>query len=121
MLGLSGVELFLYGELINEPPFNGEVRLFAKDMVSRFVAWSLERGEKLKEPAARSLLGKSLAQMGLVKHGRPDRGNGVFYELPEVGVLQAAFARLIGMGVMMFFNIVFYKKIVLPVPPIPLC
>ncbi|ECD2805459.1 helicase, partial [Salmonella enterica subsp. enterica] len=93
-----GVELFLYGELINEPPFNGEVRLFAKDMVSRFVAWSLERGEKLKEPAARSLLGKSLAQMGLVKHGRPDRGNGVFYELPEVGVLQAAFARLIGMG-----------------------
>lgn len=102
LLGLSGVELFLYGELINEPPFNGEVRLFAKDMVSRFVAWSLERGEKLKEPAARSLLGKSLAQMGLVKHGRPDRGNGVFYELPEVGVLQAAFARLIGMGVMMF-------------------
>ncbi len=98
LLGLSGVELFLYGELINEPPFNGEVRLFAKDMVSRFVAWSLERGEKLKEPAARSLLGKSLAQMGLVKHGRPDRGNGVFYELPEVGVLQAAFARLIGMG-----------------------
>ncbi|HCP8723868.1 TPA: toprim domain-containing protein [Escherichia coli] len=98
LLGLSGVELFLYGELINEPPFNGEVRLFAKDMVNRFVAWSLERGEKLKEPAARSLLGKSLAQMGLVKHGRPDRGNGVFYELPEVGVLQAAFARLIGMG-----------------------
>ncbi|ENT7477469.1 primase-helicase family protein [Escherichia coli] len=98
LLGLSGVELFLYGELINEPPFNGEVRLFAKDMVSRFVAWSLERGEKLKEPAARSLLGKSLAQMGLVKHGRTDRGNGVFYELPEVGVLQAAFARLIGMG-----------------------
>ncbi|ELK4990906.1 TPA: helicase [Escherichia coli] len=97
LLGLSGVELFLYGELINEPPFNGEVRLFAKDMVNRFVAWSLERGEKLKEPAARSLLGKSLAQMGLVKHGRPDRGNGVFYELPEVGVLQAAFARLIGM------------------------
>ncbi|EOM7997042.1 helicase, partial [Escherichia coli] len=29
LLGLSGVELFLYGELINEPPFNGEVRLFA--------------------------------------------------------------------------------------------
>ncbi len=98
LLGLSGVELFLYGELINEPPFNGEVRLFAKDMVSRFVAWSIERGEKIKEPAARSLLGKSLAQMGLVKNGRPDRGNGVFYELPEVGVLQAAFARLIGMG-----------------------
>lgn len=48
--------------------------------------------------------------MGLVKHGRPDRGNGVFYELPEVGVLQAAFARLIGMGVMMFFNIVFLQE-----------
>ncbi len=43
-------------------------------------------------------LGKSLAQMGLVKHGRPDRVNGVFYELPEVGVLQAAFARPIGIG-----------------------
>ncbi|HHS9739317.1 TPA: DUF5906 domain-containing protein [Raoultella ornithinolytica] len=96
--GLSGVELFLYSELIKEPPFNGEIRLFATDMVSRFVNWSFERGEKVKEPAARSLVGKSLAQMGLVKHGRPDRGSGVFYELPETGALHAAFARLIGMG-----------------------
>ncbi len=96
--GLSGVELFLYSELIKVPPFNGEARLFASDMVNRFVLWSQERGEKVKDTAARSLVGKAFAQLGLKKHGRADRGQGIFYELPDAEELHQAFARLIGMG-----------------------
>ncbi|HHA1934662.1 TPA: DUF5906 domain-containing protein [Enterobacter ludwigii] len=96
--GLSGVELFLYSELVKEPPFSGEVRLFAGDMVNRFMAWSLERGEKVKDTAARSLVGKALAQLGLKKFGRPGRSTGIYYELPDAETLQQAFARLIGMG-----------------------
>ncbi|ECC2869872.1 integrase [Salmonella enterica subsp. enterica] len=96
--GLSGVELFLYGELAKIPPFGGEVRLFAGGLVERFVSWSLERGDKIKEPSARSMIGKALANLGLKKHGRSDRGNGIFYELPDDNCLRDAFARLIGMG-----------------------
>ncbi|EIZ2106328.1 toprim domain-containing protein [Salmonella enterica] len=96
--GLSGVELFLYGELAKIPPFGGEVRLFAGCLVERFVAWSLEHGDKIKEPAARSMIGKALANLGLKKHGRSDRGGGVYYELTDAISLRDAFARLIGMG-----------------------
>lgn len=96
--GLSGIELFLYGELIKVPPFNGEVRIFASEMIERFMAWSQERGENIKDPAARSQVGKALSHLGLQKNGRSDRGKGIFYDLPDTEALQQAFARLVGMG-----------------------
>lgn len=95
---LSGVELFLYNELMTVQPFNGEIRLFATDLVGRFTDWTAEQGGRLTTPAARSLVGKSFAQMGVTKLGRADRGKGIYYELPDVETLRAAFAQLIGMG-----------------------
>lgn len=98
LLGLTGVNLFLYQEIMKDDPFRGQVRLSVTGLIDTFIAWSLERGERVKDAGARKMVGSAFAGMGIASQGRSGRGLGKFYELPDIDSLRTAFARHLGMG-----------------------
>lgn len=96
--GLSGANLFLYTEIVKDRPFDGMARIAVSSLVDKFLFWSQEQGEIRQAAAARTLVGKAMVSMKLKSSGRPGRGDGVIYELPDSETLREAFAQSIGMG-----------------------
>ncbi len=95
---LSGVNLFLYTEIMKDRPFDGVARIAVSSLVDKFMSWSLEQGDTRQAAAARTLVGKAMVGMKLKSFGRRGRGDGVIYELPDGEALREAFAQCIGMG-----------------------
>lgn len=94
---------YLYQELWEGKPFNDQERIFAHELVGKFMVWGELHGEDLKEAAARSAIGKVMNRIGMSAVGRSDRGQGKYYEIPAVEELQERFAALIGESVEMVF------------------
>ncbi|EEJ8448077.1 toprim domain-containing protein [Salmonella enterica] len=79
---LPPAEQYVYTELCSEAPFRGEARLIITSEIDRFMAQCRDDGIELTLPAARRLLGRVLAGLGLEQQGRRGRGCGGFYDLP---------------------------------------
>lgn len=96
LANLSGVNRYFYEEIMKSEPFDGRPRVYAQELVDDFVKWSHENEElKIKKPAARSYVGKMMAKMEIDVLGRPDRGEGKFYELPDRPVLAQQMAKIL--------------------------
>lgn len=78
---LPPAENYVYRELCSPSPFRGLARLSASEEVTRFMAQFQEEGFAMNAPAARRMMGRIFAAIGLERVGRADRG-GIFYELP---------------------------------------
>ncbi len=84
LANLSGENRYFYEEITNLEPFQGKTRLAAHELVDDFVNWSIEHEEQpISKAAARSRMGKFMANLGLSSQGRSGRGTGKFYELPD--------------------------------------
>ncbi|KGA42346.1 helicase [Pectobacterium odoriferum] len=78
---LPPAESYIYSELYSDKPFRGVARLSASEEVDRFIAVRRESGSDISAPAARRMIGRLLAAIGLEREGRAGRG-GIYYELP---------------------------------------
>ncbi|WP_413499145.1 primase-helicase family protein [Buttiauxella gaviniae] len=87
---------YLYGELWGGKPFNGQERVFAGELVDKFMLWCESNGESVQPAAARSSLGKVMSHLGFEVAGRSDRGEGKFYEVPDIDVMKNNFAAVLG-------------------------
>ncbi|CAM8674871.1 TPA: integrase [Kluyvera georgiana] len=87
---------YLYGELWSGKPFNGQERIFASELVDKFILWCESNGESYKPAAARSALGKVMSHLGFEVSGRSGRGEGKFYEVPDIDVMKNNFAAVLG-------------------------
>ncbi|QPK65159.1 integrase [Methylomonas sp. LL1] len=92
---LCGVNQFFYNQITQAEPFGGRARIHATELIDDFIAWSVEEGEKVTKAAAANLTGRTMAKLGIEVHGRSDRGNGKFYELPDKAVLVQQFAKML--------------------------
>lgn len=95
---------FIYSELWSGRPFNGQERIFATELVEQFITWCDAHGEDVKPAAARSIIGKVMSRLGFEPQGRPDRGQGKYYPLPDVSVMRDGFAALLGEESSKVFN-----------------
>lgn len=86
---LPPAEQYVYTELCSETPFRGEARLIITSEIDRFMTQCRDDGIELTLPAARRLLGRVLAGLGLEQQGRRGRGCGGFYDLPARENIQA--------------------------------
>ncbi|MGY6278314.1 primase-helicase family protein [Methylomonas sp. MgM2] len=92
---LSGVNQFFYNQIIHHEPFGGRARIRASELIDDFIAWSAEEGLDVKKASAANSIGRTMAKLGIEVHGRSDRGNGKFYELPDKAVLVQQFAKML--------------------------
>ena len=96
VMSLSGAQGFIYSELTKERPFSNAARLFATQLVSDYLQWSFNNNSKPSPPKAQSQVGKMMKNLGIESQGRSGRGQGKYYELPELDILQTTFAKLLG-------------------------
>jgi hypothetical protein len=94
--GLNPALAYFHGELSKPSPFNGAARLSASDLISTYCNWLSDRRLSISEPAARSNMGKAMRSFKIEVLGRSDRGNGKYYELPEINDFKKRFARNLG-------------------------
>ncbi|EPP1148897.1 primase-helicase family protein [Yersinia enterocolitica] len=105
LASLPPVYQFIYSEIWEGKPFNSQDRVFASEMVSRFMTWSESHGEEVREASARSALGKVMPRLGMTVQGRSDRGKGRYYDVPAIEALRDSFAGLIGEEAVAVFDI----------------
>jgi len=96
LAGLKPSLAYLYSELIKPKPFDGAAQLNAKDMINNYYNWSSERSLNVTEPAARSQIGKVMQLLKIQAFGRSDRGDGKFYQIPELDDFRQRFANHLG-------------------------
>ncbi len=87
---------FIYSEIWSGKPFNDQERIFTTELVDKFMQWCESAGEIVKPAAARSALGKAMLRLNFEVQGRSDRGQGKYYVMPGLDVMQSNFAALIG-------------------------
>ena len=110
LANLPLLESFIYSELCNNEPFGGQARIFSREIIERFMTYSLERGEHVTIYYARRKVGHTLKKIGLESMGRNDRGDGIYYPLPakeEVDKwdeIRAAFATLLNSDINTVFG-----------------
>jgi hypothetical protein len=92
LFNLNGVNRFFFSEIMKTEPFGGRYRIYATELIDEFVAWSENEGEKINKPTARNLIGRMMARLNIDVHGRSDRGQGKFYEIPDRGTLVQFFS-----------------------------
>lgn len=105
LASLPPVYQFIYSETWEGMPFNSQDRVFASEMVSRFMTWCESHGEEVREASARSALGKVMPRLGMTVQGRSDRGKGRYYDVPAIEALRDSFAGLIGEEAIAVFDI----------------
>lgn len=96
IMSLSGAQGFIYSELTKDRPFSRAARLFASQLVSDYQQWAYDNNSKPSAPKAQSQVGKIMKSLGIESQGRTGRGQGKFYELPSLDILQTSFAKLLG-------------------------
>lgn len=96
LASMPPVYQFIYGELWSLQPFKMQKRANATELVEMLINWSESNGETIKPPAARSAIGRVMKAMGIQVMGRSDRGDGRYYDLPEIGEMKRAFAAILG-------------------------
>jgi len=92
---LNVVNQFFYNKITEQEPFGGRARISATELVDDFMTWSTEQEQKITKPAARSCIGQTMHKLGIEAHGRSDRGDGKYYELPDRAVLVQQFAKML--------------------------
>jgi hypothetical protein len=96
LLGLKPSLAFMHHELSLLRPFNKAARLTAQDLIRTYRNWASDTRLDVTEPAARSQMGKLMQALKIDVVGRSDRGDGKYYELPEVNNFKARFAKHLG-------------------------
>jgi putative DNA primase/helicase len=96
LAGLKPALAYLHIELSKPSPFNGAVRLHAPDLISNYHNWAANSRLNISEQAARSQMGKSMQAFKIEALGRSGRGNGKYYELPEINDFKQRFAKHLG-------------------------
>lgn len=92
---LSGINRFFYNEILLPEPFGGRARVYARELVEDFIKWSKEDEQRINSAAARSLTGKMMTKLNINVHGRSDRGQGKYYDLPNRDELVQQFANFL--------------------------
>lgn len=92
---LSGINRYVYEEIMKQEPFGGKARIIANDLVDDFVRWSERDGFKINYPAARSATGKMMARLNIPVLGRSDVSTGKYYDTPSRYQLVQVFASLL--------------------------
>lgn len=95
---------YIYGELWSGKPFNGQERIFATELVDKFMYWCESNGESIKTAAARSAMGKVMSHLNIEVLGRSDRGDGKFYDVPDIDLMKSNFAAVLGEKVEVVFK-----------------
>jgi putative DNA primase/helicase len=96
LIGLKPALAYLHSELSKSRPFNGAVRFNATELISHYYNWALDRRLNVTEPAARSQIGKAMQAFKIEALGRSDRGEGKFYEFPDINNFRQRFAKHLG-------------------------
>ena len=94
--GLKPALAYLHIELSKPSPFNGATRLNAPDLISSYYNWALDNRLNVSQQAACSQMGKSMQALKIEVLGRSGRGNGKYYELPELNDFRQRFAKHLG-------------------------
>ena len=94
--GLKPALAYLHIELSKPSPFNGATRLNAPDLISSYYNWALDNRLNVSQQAACSQMGKSMQAFKIEVLGRSGRGNGKYYELPELNDFRQRFAKHLG-------------------------
>ena len=93
---LAPILSFFNEELTNEKPFTGLARVYASDLVTKYLQWAEANKIDLTSASARSQTGKALSNFGIAKVGRAGRGKGIYYDLPSADELRELFAKHLG-------------------------
>jgi len=96
---LSGINRFFYNEIVSKEPFGGKARITAHELVDDFIRWGKEDDIKINKAAARSSTGKMMAALNIEVHGRSDRGNGKYYDIPYKDQMVQLFANFLDIPV----------------------
>ena len=96
LASMPAVYQFIYSELWSRQPFKLQSRVNATELVEMLINWSESNGETIKPPAARSAVGRIMKAMGIQVMGRSDRGDGRYYDLPDISEMKRAFAAILG-------------------------
>ena len=96
LMSLTDTQGFIYTELNKPKPFGGAARLFASEFIADYRQWAEANSYKVSDPTARSQVGKMLKALNIESQGRSGRGEGVYYEIPELSLLQDRFAKSLG-------------------------
>jgi hypothetical protein len=94
--GLKPALAYIHTELGKPSPFNGSVRLNTSDLISNYCNWAEDRRLSISQQAACSQMGKSMQAFKIEVLGRSGRGNGKYYELPELNDFRQRFAKHLG-------------------------
>jgi putative DNA primase/helicase len=79
---------FIYSEINKIKPFDGKARVFTSELVKGFETWLEDKGKENKtEPSRRTLIGKTMKNLGVKVMGRPDRGQGKYYEIQDYNLI----------------------------------
>jgi putative DNA primase/helicase len=85
---------FMYGELCKERPFKGLIRPEPNDVLNMYASFLVENDHRANPAAMRSSIGKMFKNIGVISHGRSDRGQ--YYDLSDLSKLKDQFARRLG-------------------------
>lgn len=99
-LGLA--DDFMLNELLKPSPFKDKSTIFPDEVLNSFENYVERLAPSMTRARARSLVGKMFKKLSISKKGRS--GRGLYYELPEVGILKERFAKHIGFDVADIFD-----------------
>ncbi len=91
---LSIVAEFFYEELRKDWPFRGLGKdAEVKALEDQFRSFVIANGDELRPSQTRSILSRFMSTIGVQKHGRSGRGNGIVYDLSNIMALRQRFAQ----------------------------
>jgi putative DNA primase/helicase len=96
LINLKPALAYFHTELCKSKPFNGAVRIAAPNLISNYYNWASDRQLEVSEPSARSQMGKAMQTLKIDPQGRSDRGDGKYYQLPEIKDFRERFAKHLG-------------------------
>ena len=80
---------FLHEEISKSKPFEGQVRVFATELINTFDDWLESKGrETMKNAAKRSCIGNAMKSLGLISKGRAGRGKGIYYDINDIDLAE---------------------------------
>jgi putative DNA primase/helicase len=92
---LTLAQQFIFERLLRNDGFSMNARIGVTKIIDEYNHWCESKNISFKLGSARSQIGKLMAEISGQSLGRSDRGEGKYFELPDINVMRQNFAEIL--------------------------